>query len=272
MAETAFLTEHDIRQFEEDGYLVARGLWAPDEVEAMKENFAALHAKKNIPGCFDAVSLEEARRMGDILQAYPRMMHPHRVNGRSMNWMLDARVMRILAQLLGEEPIAAQSMFYWKPPGAKGQALHQDNFYLKVEPGTCIAAWTAVDEADEENGGLYVVPNSQAEEIQCPHLADPERSFTRDEVDLPEGLAPVPVRLAAGDVMFFNGNVIHGSYPNTSRDRFRRAFICHYAGISARRISKWYFPLYAADGRVVERDVNMDGGPCGEEYAVTGPH
>ncbi|ALS28464.1 phytanoyl-CoA dioxygenase [Paenibacillus sp. 32O-W] len=268
----ANLSEADLRHFETEGYLIVRGLFAADEVEALRRNFAEMHAQRSIPGCFEALPIEEARRQGSILKAYPRMMHPHRVNRLSMDYMLDPRVMDILAALLGEEPIAAQSMFYWKPPGAEGQALHQDNFYLKVEPGTCIAAWTAIDDADEENGGLFVVPKSQHEPIQCPHRADPSQSFTVDEVDVPEGLTPMPTTLKAGDVLFFNGSVIHGSYPNRSKDRFRRAFICHYAGESAEKIGKWYSPLYNRQGEIVEREDNAGSGPCGTEFAATGPH
>jgi len=37
---------------------------------------------------------------------------------------------------------------------SRGQAFHQDNFYLRVKPGTCVAAWVAVDDADEENGSI----------------------------------------------------------------------------------------------------------------------
>ena len=46
-----------------------------------------------------------------------------------------------LTGLLGNEPYAAQTMVYFKPAGSRGQALHQDNYYLRVHPGTCMAAW-----------------------------------------------------------------------------------------------------------------------------------
>ena len=67
-------------------------------------------------------------------------------------------------------------MYYFKPPGARGQALHQDNFYLKVEPGNCIATWTAIDPADEENGGMLIVPKTQNFDIVCPEEADSNES------------------------------------------------------------------------------------------------
>ena len=55
-----------------------------------------------------------------------------------MRYMLDSRIEGILTELMGDSPLAVQSMFYFKPPGARGQDFHQDNFYLKVKPGTCM--------------------------------------------------------------------------------------------------------------------------------------
>src|SRR5581483_1096451 len=110
----------------------------------------------------------------------------------------------------------------FKPPGARGQDLHQDNFYLRVRPGTCMAAWTAIDDADAGNGGMVVVPSSGDLSVQCPEKSDPTIFFTNEHVPVPAGLKETSLTLRAGDVLFFNGSVIHGSYPNKSRDRFRR--------------------------------------------------
>ena len=154
-------------------------------------------------------------------------------------------------------------MFYWKPPGARGQALHQDNFYLKAYPGTCLAAWLAVDSADRENGGLFVVPGSHAMDLFCPEEADPAISFTKELVPVPEGLQPVPVDLDAGDVLFFGGNLIHGSEPNRSGNRFRRSFICHYVGASSEEIARSYKPLYRFDATRFDIATATGGGPCG---------
>lgn len=149
--------------------------------------------------------------------------------------------------LLGEEVLAAQSMFYFKPPGARGQALHQDNFYLRVEPGTCVAAWIAFEPIDRDNGGLEVVPGTHRMDLFCPEEADAGVSFAREYVPPPPGLATVPVDMAPGDVLFFNGSLVHGSQPNRSADRFRRSFIGHYVGRSAERIGHFY------------RTISMDG-------------
>jgi phytanoyl-CoA hydroxylase len=262
---TQQLTPDQIRNFQEDGYLLVEGLFAPEEIRTLVDNFMQMHAGGTIPGCFEPADPEEAD--GDILKLYPRMMHPHRVNELARRYLLDERLEAVLTGLFGEEPLAAQSMLYFKPAGAKGQALHQDNFYLKVEPGTCIAAWVALDAADQENGGLEVVPGTHDMELFCPEEADSDVSFTRDYVPVPEGLEAVPVVMRPGDVLFFNGQLVHGSQPNTSSDRFRRSFICHYIGRSSERISKWYSPILTMDGEEVRIEESADGGPCGTEDA-----
>ena len=85
-------------------------------------------------------------------------------------------------------------------------------------------------------------------------------------------MEPVPVNLAPGDVLFFGGSVIHGSYPNKSDD-FRRAFICHYIPGSSAEASHWYNPMMSFDGVEVNFITPAEGGgPCGTPDTVVGPH
>ena len=205
------------------------------------------------------------------------MMHPHKHTDKpkrpkAKRKMRDPRLQPILADLFGEAPFACQSMFYIKPPGARGQDLHQDNFYLRVKPGTCMAAWVAIDDADEGNGGMMCVPQTSGLDIACPEHADPALFFTTEHVEPPEGLKPQHVRLKGGDVLFFNGSVIHGSTPNTSKDRFRRSLIFHYVPASTKEMSKFY-DAYIFDGERQTVAANDDGGPCGTLHSMpAAPH
>src|SRR4029453_18371757 len=99
----------------------------------------------------------------------------------------------------------------FKPPGSRGQALHQDNFYLRAEPGTCLAAWMALDPTDEANGCMQVVPGSHPSQDLCTENADTTVSFTDVTVPLPAGQRSLPVLMNPGDVLFFNGSLVHGS-------------------------------------------------------------
>jgi phytanoyl-CoA hydroxylase len=251
-------------QFARDGYAVARKLFGSEDLEAIKSEFEKIHQAGGQPGYFEPIPAEESG--GDPLKEYPRIMHPHRFNEIGRQYLLDDRVRDCLNAILGNPPYAVQSMYYFKPPGSRGQALHQDNFYLLAEPGTCVAAWTAVDDCDTENGALFVVPGSQDHDIVCPETADEKESFTSQFVPVPDGLSAVPVEMKAGDTLFFNGSLIHGSGPNRSKTRFRRAFICHYVTHETEKLHQGYFPVLRFDGSEVTLTPNEDGGPCGEEW------
>ncbi|MFD4872959.1 phytanoyl-CoA dioxygenase family protein [Streptomyces sp. NPDC058420] len=259
------MTATDIGAFEEDGFTVARGLFRYDEIDRLCAEFTALHAAGPVPGHF-APSVSD-----DPLRTHPRVMHPHEISALALRFLLDQRLRTVLERLFGEEVLAAQSMFYFKPPGARGQALHQDNFYLRAEPGTCVAAWIACDEIDRENGGLEVVPGTHRMDLFCPEEADAGVSFAREYVPPPPGLTPVPVDMSPGDVLFFNGSLVHGSQPNHSADRFRRSFIGHYVGRSADRIGSFYRTVSMSGERVPLAE-SVGAGPCGTEFAPHGPH
>jgi ectoine hydroxylase-related dioxygenase (phytanoyl-CoA dioxygenase family) len=268
------ITDPQMQQFDADGYVVKRQLFSQDEIDTIRDTFMSANANGPVPGLPEPRS--EDYDSSDPLAFYPRMMHPHRhpelpVGALAKRYMLDQRLYGVLKGLFGEEPFAVQSMFYFKPPGARGQDFHQDNFYLRVKPGTCMAAWIAVDDADEHNGGMMVVPGSSNMQIVCPEKADPRESFTTEHVPIPEGLKPQPLRLKAGDVLLFNGSVIHGSYPNTSKDRFRRSLICHYVPSSTIELAHWYEDPMSFDGTRQTIAPATGGGPCGTPQPGT-PH
>lgn len=246
--------------FDREGFAVARRLFSPEEVGEIRERFEKIHQEGGT-GHDDGV-----RDAKDPLYQWPRIVHPHRFDETARRYMLHPAVRDCLESLFGEEPVATQSMYYFKPPGARGQALHQDNMYLLVQPGTCIAAWTAIDRTDRENGCMMVVPKTQDCIMLCQEKADMTVTFSAAVTRIPKGLRAVEVAMNPGDTLFFNGSVIHGSGPNRSKDRFRRSFIGHYAAGSLEKISKFYLPLVRMDGTDVEVEVSAGGGPCGDNW------
>ncbi len=249
-----------IKQFQTEGYVIVPSLFSQDEVETIKTHFMELNQQGH------GFEGDRASILGDHdpLKAFPRIVHPHRVDQLSLDWLLDNRLREWTTNLLdGTEPYAAQTMFYFKPPGARGQALHQDQAPLSVRPGTCLAAWMAVDDCDEDNGCLQLVPYTQDLPELCTIDADTTQSFTSQQVPVPQGLSPQPALMKAGDVLFFNGQVIHGSYPNTTQDRFRRSLIAHYVVGEAEKVADFYNPLLTFDGEEVVLEASEKGGPCG---------
>ena len=66
-----------------------------------------------------------------------------------------------------------------------------------------------------------------------------------------------------GDVLFFNGSLVHGSYPNTTQDRFRRSLIGHYIDGEAEQVAEFYHPALRMDGTPLELVQSGSGGACG---------
>ncbi len=248
-----------VSQFEREGYVVAPALFSAAEVDCIREHYMGLNAAGHGYAGDKAWLLED----DDPLKRFPRIVHPHRFDAFSLRWLLDERLREWTTALLGREPYAAQTMFYFKPPGARGQALHQDQTPLRVQPGTCLAAWMAVDDCDEANGCLQIVPRTHDLPRLCTVEADTSRSFSASTVPIPPGSQPRSIIMRPGDVVFFNGQVIHGSYPNTSRSRFRRALIAHYVAGEAEKVAEFYHPLLTFAGDEVDLGVSDKGGPCG---------
>ncbi|MEO0586272.1 MAG: phytanoyl-CoA dioxygenase family protein [Planctomycetota bacterium] len=189
-------------------------------------------------------------------QQFLRIHMLHRQIALHERYLLHPRVLDVLEVLIGPDVSAMQSMLFLKPPGKIGQGWHQDSYYIPTQPDTLCGAWIAIDDADEYNGGLWMAKGSGAEPVHppCPEVkygfgdrmirdvkhirnaSDPDDSTNlltevADRYD--QVLAPVK----GGDVVFFNGHILHRSKDNITEDRFRRAFVGHYC--NARSFTAW---------------------------------
>jgi ectoine hydroxylase-related dioxygenase (phytanoyl-CoA dioxygenase family) len=252
--------QHAAQEYAQTGYTIIKGLLSPHEVNELITHYMQMNAADRAKEMYDPNTIDNAH---DPLKRYPRILNLHRIDTRSKAHLLDSRIRDVLLALLGVEPYAVSTMIYFKAAGARGQALHQDQYYLRVNPGTCCAAWVALDDCDEENGCLQVVPGSHALPVLCTIPADTSKSFTDVTVPVPEDMHTTSIIMKAGDVLFFNGQLIHGSLPNVSQTRFRRSLITHYIVGEAQQVSNFYHPALRFDGSEVSLEASPNGSECG---------
>jgi len=273
------ITPEQKEQFSRDGYCVVANLFSPREIDEIEKFFDDTKDQPmpwfpNSTPNKDGVFEHTFQKLEDIdkTAGQVRAMHPHRHDKKALGWMLQPNVGAVLEELLGKPALGVQTMYYFKPPGARGQGMHQDNIYLLSAPATCIAAWTAIDGADLDNGCMWVVPGSNHYDILCP-----EKGTSREKVWLeygdtnitkfPRDVKPVAVPVPRGSTMFFGGNLIHGSGPNRTRDRWRRTFIGHYIDDASDQVATYYHPVYNMQHEVVsDIAVATGGGPCGDGW------
>jgi ectoine hydroxylase-related dioxygenase (phytanoyl-CoA dioxygenase family) len=192
----------------------------------------------------------------DKAQFFLRIHMLHRKLALHEKYLLHPRLLDVLEVLIGPDVLALQTMLFLKPPGKPGQGWHQDSYYIPTHPDTLCGAWIAIDDADEFNGAMWFAKGSGHEPVYppCPEV---EYGFgdklvsdityvkgvssADDDVNMLSRVADrydqVLAPAKAGDVVFFNGHVLHRSKVNISVDRFRRAFVGHYC--NARSFTQW---------------------------------
>jgi ectoine hydroxylase-related dioxygenase (phytanoyl-CoA dioxygenase family) len=235
------LTLNQRRFFGTQGYLKVEGLLSDAELCELDR-----HSMNMALGKVDLSQLEgltprnEGTTPAEMEDKFFRFIQFHRHLEIHERFTLHRRILDVLEILIGPDVMAMQSMLFLKPPQKTGQAYHQDSFYIKTAPDTLCGTWIAIDDCDDQNGCMYFIPGSNFDPIYQ-EVAQPEN--TEDfqerltEIAGVDDRREVPAIAKAGDVIFFHGHLIHRSKRNRSTDRFRRAYVCHYA--NARSYTEW---------------------------------
>jgi ectoine hydroxylase-related dioxygenase (phytanoyl-CoA dioxygenase family) len=200
--------------YEANGYIVVRGLIAPDEAETLRAECHALAdrlaAIRNINATWGS-----AKAMAPGKET--ALLHCHDVQFYSAAFarlIVDPRVTRIAQDIIGPNVQLHHTKMFIKPP-EKGSPfpLHQDKPFFPHDKDSMIAAVFHFDDAPLEKGCLRVVPGSHKEDL--PHIADGGWHLSPEEYPLSMS-TPIPAK--AGDVVFFSYRTIHGSGLNESTE------------------------------------------------------
>jgi len=218
------LTTDQNFHYHQRGYVIVSGIFNAETAEQMKAHYMEMRAEGPKPGDFGGTPDQP----DDSTHRYPRLINMHSWDHQSENWAMNSELLSVITQLIDDQPKLQQTMLYFKPPGGRGQGLHQDQQYITIDP--LIGVWVALDVSDQAVGQMIVVPDSHRNGLYQVEAADTTVSFTNVQSVIPEELKPIGVDMSPGDVLFFDGKTIHGSYNNQTADRWRRSFICHYVG------------------------------------------
>lgn len=265
------VTAEQYRAFRRDGFVAIRGLVSRQEADELRQHTedlmqgrlpeqqadAKIHDSSNGAVLVNEFGAPPANLSPQEKAQYFLRIHMlHRKLPLHERYLLHPRVLDVLEVLIGPDVMAMQTMLFLKPPGKPGQGWHQDSYYIPTHPDTLCGAWIAIDDCDEMNGAMWFAKGSGHEPIYppCPEVPygfgdklvsdityvkgvsnpdDSQNMLTRVADRYDQVLAPAK----AGDVVFFNGHVLHRSKQNFTADRFRRAFVSHYA--NARSFTQW---------------------------------
>ncbi len=188
----------------------------------------------------DVFPLEE---LAEIDREIDRLQDAQRNTGRNKGWVMqlglrseitrqfvqDERVLTLIENIVKPGISIYSAKLTAKVPHSNDIChWHQDNAYYntKTLSETRMSTWIPLQNADETNGCLWVVPGSHKGGVathgpfggQCPKCMGPADLMFDDAI-------PCPVK--AGDILLFDAYLWHHSKGNQT-DHVRRAFIVSY--------------------------------------------
>lgn len=226
-------------RYSELGYLVARNAFPRADVEPLLAE--ATRICRGELGALEGLESASGRDPDEaVLGRYIACHVVHKIAPGFRRLLRDERLVEVARGLIGPNVKCVHSVLFIKSPGEPGNAWHQDEFFIPSRDRSITTAWIALDDVTVENGCLHVIPGSHRPGVLYPMRRHHNPELDRAEEAYGFPYSPqdsVPVELEAGSVVFFNGYLLHGSYPNRSESSFRRSV--QFVYMSAESLLPW---------------------------------
>ena len=251
------LSREQIAAFWRDGYLMVDDAVTPTQLARLKDEISAwVEASRAHSAPFGPPTVDGRPRfdMGTehtaAKPALRRINNPSDISDIYREVMLDARTVDMVADLIGPDVKFHHCKINLKLSGAKTEVnYHQDFAYTPHTNDDIVTALLFLDDIDEANGCLTVVPGSHKGPMLS--LFEGERftgAVASDEEK--QALAKsIPCVGKAGAVCLMHTKLLHGSAANRS-DASRGLYICVYTAADAVPIARNPMPSLN-EGRIV---------------------
>lgn len=217
------LTRAEVAQFNELGYICPLDVFSAEESGSIRTYFDAL-----------------------LEQAFAQGWNSYGIAGwhdscRGLHDLVtEPRILNYLQDLLGETLICWTTHFFTKMPGdGKRVSWHQDASFWSLTPSKTVTVWLAIDDVDEENAAMRVLPGTHLMGQVPFEYSQPEEANVLDQtVRLSPDLEvePVSLEMKAGQISLHTDWLLHGSEVNRS-DRRRSGLTMRFVSPDVRNFS-----------------------------------
>ena len=226
---TGLVSEGDKALFREEGYLVIERALSEETQRMLREECSYF------VGYLDAQLDSRAASTSGITHRGKRyfIANRYRLSTRLWRFVFSATTAEICHRLLGDDVVLFHEQ--WVVKGAEqGMTFswHQDSGYLKAQdPNTVhapyLSCWCALDDVDERNGTVYLLPHSRGgtKGRIHHHVRQPG---SNDLVGYRGDDPGIAITAPAGSIVCFSSYNLHRSGANTS-DEMRRVYLLQYA-------------------------------------------
>jgi len=209
------LSENQVASFEENGFLHLSNVISEPELELLRaaERRVTRHAMETQLNCSDYRYAADPTSDRPVLH---RVDYVATKDPAFLNLCAHPDLLGMCESIQGPDMLPVGLALVIKAPGF-GVAVpwHRDPANCKVQPGINIGIY--LDDANEANGMLYVVPGSHTDLTTNLDGDTEEARFA--------SMGVVPVSTAAGDVVIHSENVLHGSKAVRSQNTRRVLYL-----------------------------------------------
>ena len=196
-------------QFETDGFFIEPDVLTDEDCESL---------------------ITSAHQLADSEQLPPLMM-PHRNSDVFLKQLKHEKIVKIMRYFLSGDISGLQSQFFFSKPGAKGFAVHQDNFFVEAKNNQFASVWCPLVDVSKKNGCLFIYPETNnagllpVKQINVAIDDGQDKNAANEECVIPPKYKCVNVEMKRGSALFIHGLLAHGSHENQSQD-------CRYVSLN----------------------------------------
>jgi len=231
------LTDEQVAFYHDEGYLVVEGVLSPEKLARLREATDAIIADAaDVTASNDLYDLEDSHRPDN--PRIRRIKEPYRHNTFFWDLVADPDMTDIVAQLVGPDVRVYGGKMNIKAAGYGAPVeWHQDWAFYPHTNDDVLATGLLLDDCDESNGPLLVLPGSHKREVYDHHNGGAFcGAFDPDAVGLDVSGA-AKLMGPAGSMTIHHVRAVHGSALNTS-NRQRRLLLTEYAAADAWPLTK----------------------------------
>lgn len=231
------LTEAQVREFDELGFVKGGRVLGDEEVERLREELDLVMAGKSVKKPVLNRNLLDGSDYGMTIsekETVVQIVNIWMASEAFFNHAGNAEICEDVARLCRTDTLRIwHDQVQYKPPVTGGPTRwHQDHpAWPIIQPPDLVSAWVALDDATVENGCMWMVPKSHTWGSWDKHLAstDDFKPYHKSPELLPEDakIEAVPLEVKKGHVAYHHSLTWHGS-PHNRSQRKRRAIAVHY--------------------------------------------
>lgn len=216
--------QEELIRFVEDGYIILKGFFPKDRVDALNEEIDELLNARKIDFNYTGRKIMESYKVSKVANE---------------DFFRSAELLRLLNFIMGKPVVPFHTINFIE---GSEQRAHSDSVHMATEPlGYLIAAWTALETVSRRNGTLFFYPKSHR--LPYTSTADFPSGHTRwrigsnsnkkyedyiEKVLEEHQLEKRFFHAEAGDMLIWHANLVHGGSAIEEPGSSRKSMVAHY--------------------------------------------